>query len=177
MWFPTITNRNAFTLIELIAVISLVSITLFFVAPRMENPFSGSQTRMVSKWISSNVNELRARSIQRQEEWILYIDMDRNRFGIATTSMDNDSMDAAFFPENGEGREKGLDLPQGFRLTSVRFPGEKQQSGGTVALRFYPEGHADRAIIHMTDRRNRTKAYRVEAFLPGVTILDDHARF
>ncbi len=172
-----IKNPHAFTLVEIIAVISLISIVLLFAAPRMDGMLFGDDARKVSKWIILNVADLKEKSVRMQKRFVLTIDMNGNAFRISEAT--GDAADGPF-PDNNikaEAAEKSFDLPQGFRVNSVLFPKERHVDGSTVDVGFYPDGYSDRAIIHLTDRKNRKKSYTIEAFLQRVTIHDDHVQF
>lgn len=170
-------NPHAFTLVEIIVVISLISILLLFAAPKMDGLLLDDDARKVSKWIILNVVDLKDKSVQMQKRFVLTIDMDGNAFRISDASGD---MPDESFPDgeiHAEAAEKTFDLPPGYRVNSVLFSQGRHIAGGAVDVAFYPEGYSDRAIIHLTDRQNRKKSYTIEAFLPHVTIHDDHVQF
>ena len=172
-------NTNAFTLIEIIAVISLMGVMLFFAAPRMEGFLLRNESRLISKWILLNAADLKNKSMQGQKIYFLNIDLDGNRFEIVDAPEkklvnDLEGMNNEFAEEKAE---KSFELPEGYRLNRVLFSKEKRISSGVAAVGFYPQGYSDRAIIHMTDEQNRRKSYIIEAFLPRVKIHDDHVQF
>ncbi len=166
-------NKYAFTLVEIIAVISLIGITLFFAAPRLEGFLFRDESRTVSRWIILNVADLKKKSVQTHQQFVLYIDLDSNSLWIDIASGN------ALSDENvlSETRQQTFELPPGFRINSVLFPPDRRISSGAAAVAFYPNGYSDRAVIHLTDRQNQRKSYIIEAFLPNVSIHDDHVRF
>ncbi len=182
-------HTRGFTLIEIIVVLSLIGIMLFFSAPRMEGFLSKDESRAVSRWIVLNIAELKKTSVETQNAHILYVDLDGNRFQIARSFPENrgedfftasgtETPDAVLSDQTPRETEKTIfELPGGYRLTSVHFSREKLISSGTAAIRFSPKGYSDQAIIHMIDNANRRKSYRIDAFLPKVKIHDDHVTF
>ena len=180
---------RAFTLIEIIVVLSLIGTMLFFALPRMEGFREGADRREVSKWILLNVKHLKNKAVETQTQHVLFIDMDTNRFRIAMQQIaiaEDHIEDSAgeygrysFDPDNTrqEAEEQTFELPQGFRLTSVHYSADHTVTSGTAEIRFHPKGYSDRAIIHVTDRRNRQQSYLVGAFLPHVKIHDEHITF
>ena len=182
-------NTRAFTLIEIIVVLSLIGTMLFFALPRMEGFREGTDRREVSKWILLNVTHLKNKAVETQTQYVLFIDMDTHRFRIAmqkpaipedfpedsSGEYDHDPFD----PDSArqEAEEQTFELPQGFRLTSVHYSADHTETSGTAEIRFHPKGYSDQAIIHVTDRRNRQQSYLVEAFLPHVKIHDEHITF
>lgn len=184
-------NRQAFTLIEVIVVISLMGVMLFFAAPRMDGFLQQDESREVSKWILLNIADLKNKSAQEQKTFILNIDLDGNRFQIIDASAGpseeamaaegamadgfvDETMDGEF---SGENAGKSFELPQGYQLNQVLFSDDRRVSNGVAAVVFYPRGYSDRVIIHITDRQNRRTSYAIEAFLPHVKIHDDHIQF
>ncbi len=178
-------NRQAFTLIEVIVVISLMGVMLFFAAPRMDGFLLQDESRQVSKWIVLNAADLKNKSVQEQKTFILNIDLDGNRFQIidASTGPSEEAMADGFVDEtmdgefSGENAGKSFELPQGYQLNQVLFSDDRRVSNGVAAVVFYPRGYSDRVIIHITDRQNRRTSYAIEAFLPHVKIHDDHIQF
>ncbi len=166
-------NRSAFTLVEIIAVISLISVTLFFAAPRLEGFLFTDESRAVSRWIVLNVADVKKKSVQTQQPFVLYIDLDSNSLWIDHAPGDALSDENVF----SDTRQQTLELPPGFRINSVLFPPDRRISSGAAAVAFYPDGYSDRAVIHLTDRKNHRKSFIIEAFLPHVRIHDDHVRF
>ena len=192
---------RAFTLIEIIVVLSLIGTMLFFALPRMEGFREGTDRREVSKWILLNIAHLKNKAVETQTQHVLFIDLDTNRFRIAMEKPAIGSDNTEDASRNGfddpppassgehdrdplgpddarrEAEEKTYELPQGFRLGAVHYSADHTVTSGTAEIRFHPKGYSDRAIIHLTDRRNRRQSYLVEAFLPHVTIHDEHITF
>ncbi|MGM0453269.1 MAG: pilus assembly FimT family protein [Thermodesulfobacteriota bacterium] len=162
-------NRQAFTLIELIVVISLIGTMLFFAVPRIEQSMFANKTKKVSRWILLNVNSLKDKAVQKQVRHVLHADIDSNRFWISHAAMPEDLL--------ADAREKGFSLPDGFRLIDVAFPDDKKVSGGTAAINFYPKGYSDRAIVHLADDNNRRRSYLIESFLPRAKIKHEYVEF
>ena len=178
-----INNRQAFTLLELIVVISLIGTILFFAIPRMDGSLVTNESRNVSKWIILNIAELKDQSVRMQKKMVFHIDMDRNHFQIESGPDDQGSSDRFDdgFDDNATDKqspeENIFKLPAGYRITAVLFSNDKRVSSGTATIRFYPKAYSDRAVIHLADRQNRKRSYVVEAFLPRVMIYEDHVGF
>lgn len=194
-------DARAFTLIEIIVVLSLIGTMLFFALPRMEGFREGTDRREVSKWILLNIAHLKNKAVETQTQHVLFIDMDTHRFRIAmqkpaiADDQTEDGQEIGFGgphpassgeyghdpldPDDGlrEAEEKTFELPRGFRLTAVHYSPDHAVTSGTAEIRFHPKGYSDQAIIHLTDRRDRRQSYLVEAFLPHVTIHDEHITF
>ena len=69
-------NSNGFTLIELIVVISLMGLMLFFTLPRMgDNPFL-DDSKQSSRWLIGKVQMLKESAIREQMQHSLHFDLD-----------------------------------------------------------------------------------------------------
>ena len=164
------TDRRAFTLIELIVVLSLVSIMLFFAVPRIDQSFFSADARKLSSWILLNTKALKNRAVKEQAVYALYVGLDENRLWTGPVS-DRENM-----PGPGEG-EDAFSPAAGARIIDVMFPKDTRISSGTVQIRFYPKGYSDRAIIHVQTGDQTRRSYRIESFLPQVAIRDAYVEF
>jgi general secretion pathway protein H len=165
----TANNRKAFTLIELIVVISLIGVMLFFTVPRLHQSFFTSDSRKFSTWLQLHVKELKNRAVESQVPFILYLDMDENRTWIGHEAMDEEAMETA--------KSKAMALSEGNRLVSVVYPGENRVSDGIAEIRFYPGGYSDRAVIYLETDEHQRLSYEIQSFLPRVRVDDDDVRF
>ena len=166
--FP-LNDRRGFTLIELIVVISLLSIVLFFAVPRIDPALFSPDSRKLSSWLLLNTRDLKSRAVEEQVVYVLYVGLDENRLWTGRASE----------AENGPGPagENAFDLPPGTRVTDVMFPGDTRISSGIARIHFYPRGYSDRAIIHVRTADQTRRSYRIESFLPQVAIRDAYVEF
>lgn len=167
--YPAANNRSAFTLIELIVVITLISVMLFFTVPRLERTFFIKDPRRLSSWLLLNVKDLKSRAVKSQVEQVLYVDLDENKMWTGSANMD-ETAGAGSKPE-------GFSPPPGYRIIDVMFPRDVRVSSGTARIRFYPKGYSDRAVIHVETDENRRVSYVIEPFLPQVTVRDADSQF
>jgi len=64
---------SGFTLIELIAVISIISLMLFFSLPRLDSDRESGDLITVSRWVLVNVQSLKERSVTEQKPYALFV--------------------------------------------------------------------------------------------------------
>lgn len=164
-----LTDCRAFTLIELIVVISLMGTMLYFAIPRLERSFFSGESKKVSQWILINVANLKVKAAQTQKRYILHVDLDSDKFWISDETMAEDDLAGA--------EKNGFDLPEEHKIVDVMYPGDKRVSSGTAEIFFYTKGYCDRAIIHLQDANSTRKSYCIEPFLPRVRIRDAYAEF
>jgi prepilin-type N-terminal cleavage/methylation domain-containing protein len=160
--------RNAFTLIELIVVMALMSILLFFAVPRLDiNIFSDDQ-RDFSTWIIFTVKSLKEISQQEGVHYTLYVDMDNDMFWSGRETEEEE-----LEPQ----KENQYKLADGFQLMDVMLLDAEEQSSGIAEIHFYPKGYSDKAVIHIRDDDNNRNSYVIEPFLSQVKIYDRYHEF
>jgi len=164
-----LTDRRAFTLIELIVVLSLVSILMFFAVPRIDPSFFSTDSRKLSSWLQINTKALKNRAVAEQAVYALYVGLDENRLWTGPAS------DRENIPDPADGDAFAPD--SGSRITDVMFPQDTRISSGTARILFYPKGYSDRAIIHVQTGNQTRKSYRIESFLPQIAIRDAYVEF
>jgi general secretion pathway protein H len=164
-----IAKNQAFTLIELIVVMALMSILLFFSIPRLDINIFSDDNRNFSTWIIFTVKSLKEKAQQDGVRYVLYVDMDNNQMwsGLETK------------PETEESapKENTYKLPEGMRVLDVEFPGMEQKSSGIAEIYFYPKGYSDKALIHIQDKDHNRNSYVIEPFLSEVKIYDHYIEF
>lgn len=163
-------STKAFTLIELIVVVSLISVMLFFAVPRMHGSFFSDDSRKFSGWMLANVKDLKTVAVEKQTTFALYIDMDRNQIWKGPASIKEED-----FPDPED--PKRMSLPRGHRLTDVMFSESVRTADGVARIYFYPRGYSDRAIIHVRKNDGSIISYRIESFLPRVEVVEGHEEF
>jgi prepilin-type N-terminal cleavage/methylation domain-containing protein len=158
-------NNNAFTLIELILVVSLVGITLFFTVPRLHQSFFMPDSRKFTAWMQLNIKDLKNKAVQNGIEFVLCLDLDENRIWTAHALMDEEALEKA--------KSTALELSSDSRLVSVVYPNENRVSDGIAKIKFYPAGYSDRAVVNVETGQYQRVSYEIQSFLPQVRLLDE----
>ncbi len=198
---------RGFTLIELIVVITLISVMMFFAIPRLNTSLLESDSRKVSKWMLLTVKALKNKAVRQQIPLLLQVDLDNHKLWTAvdfqTTDQPADPLSGPVFGpmsgkmkalEGNDSRETGSEaggklklleaakgeefkLPDGFRLLDVLFPGKVPISTGIATIRFYPKGYSDQVMIHLADDHADRITYEIKPFLPLLHIHDGYIEF
>ena len=176
-------NNQAFTLIELIVVITLISIVLAFSLPKLNVSFVTDHQRKLSTWIVLTVKSLKENALREQAGYVFYLDFDNQQMWTAKdapaeeTSKKEDAGKEQAAEEKKTPEEDKYSLPEGYRLMDVEFSDDQKLKEGIVSIHFYPKGYSDKAIIHIQDTDDNRYSYLIESFLPHVKIHEEYIDF
>lgn len=175
-------NNQAFTLIELIVVITLISIVLAFSLPKLNISFVTDHQRKLSAWIVLTVKSLKEASLREQIPYVLYLDFDNQQMWTAKETTEQEKAEEEKAPEKSDKEKETSEaskysLPEGYRLMDVAFVDDQKIKEGIVPIHFYPKGYSDKAIIHIQDADNNRYSYLIESFLPHVKIREEYIEF
>jgi prepilin-type N-terminal cleavage/methylation domain-containing protein len=162
-------GKSGFTLVELIAVIALISLMFFFTLPRFEGAVISDDIRKVSRWLIAKVQMLKHSAVKDQKNYVLYIDLDDRRLWVADQAADEEAVE--------EAAKKGYGLPDEVDVTEVAFPDGENLVSGRVRIVFYRNGYSDKAIIHIRDNDDRQMSLMIEPFLSQVKVFDEYVGF
>ncbi|MEE8430961.1 MAG: type II secretion system protein [Candidatus Desulfatibia sp.] len=158
-----------FTLIELIVVISLISLILFIAIPRFQSTVFTDNTKKTSRWIIGKVQSLKTRAVRDQNLYILNVDMDSNSMWVTHASMTEDELQNA--------SQNTYQLPGDVRVLEVEYPHDNKIEGGRADIYFYAKGYSDMAIIHIENSDSEQFSFRIEPFLQQVKMFPGYVGF
>jgi prepilin-type N-terminal cleavage/methylation domain-containing protein len=162
-------NHRGFSLIELVAVISILSIMLFLTLPGFDIFSRQDDLKGAARWIMGQVPGLKTKAMEDQKAYILTLDLDNNTMMVSSGE------------PLAEGEErpvlKSHPLSEAVRLKEVSFPGAGLITSGRPEIRFYPKGYCDQAIIHIQDENNHSFSLVIEPFLNTVALVEGALEF
>jgi prepilin-type N-terminal cleavage/methylation domain-containing protein len=104
---------SGFTLIELIVVISLMGLMLFFTLPRLgDNPFL-DDSKQSSRWLIGKVQMLKESAIREQKQHSLHFDLDSGRIWETNESMSPEDIENTAL-------NSSYSLPDELSISSIR---------------------------------------------------------
>ena len=162
-------TSRGFTLIELIVVITLISMMMVFTMPNIRNAVLTDKNRKISNWITAKITSLKGKAVQTRQRQTLHLDTAEGRMWITDASMDEETLDTA--------EESGFELPEGYILSDVEFPEKGTVSTGAAEIRFFPAGYSDKALIHIEDEEGNPMTFAVEPFLHDVKRFESYVEF
>lgn len=156
-------------MIELVVVISLISIMLFFAIPRFQGSVLTENTKKFSRRLITTIRSLKAAAVRDQTDYKLNVDLDAGKFWVTRATMSDE--------ERLKAEQDGYRLPDDVRIVDIEFPLNEKITGGQVGINFYAGDYSDKAIIHIEDDRRRQQSFLIEPFLPGVKLYDEYFEF
>jgi prepilin-type N-terminal cleavage/methylation domain-containing protein len=166
---PKFRQNNGVTLIELIVVISLISLMFFFAIPRIQVDVLSNNTRKVSQWIMLNVSALKEKAVHDQKRYVLHLSLDSNRLWVTDDTLSAEELEDA--------AAMGYNLPEDIKLLDVEYPDKEKISVGRADIYFYKKGYSDKAIIHVTNNHNEVLSFLIEPFLSRVRLYNKYLEF
>ena len=166
------TTRNrqcrGFTLIELIVVISLFGLMLFFSLPRIQNNPFLDDSKKSARWLVGKVQVLKESAIRDQKQYSLHFDLDSGRIWETNESMSQEDH------ENAE--LNSYALPDDVRIVDVEYPAKEKITTGQTEITFYKAGYTDKAFIHMQEGETYL-SFLIEPFLSNIQVIEEYVAF
>jgi prepilin-type N-terminal cleavage/methylation domain-containing protein len=166
---PGFERIKGFTLIELVVVISLISIMLFFAVPRFQNNVLSDSTKEVSRWILLKIPYIKERAVREQKKYVLHVSFESNKLWITNEAMQQEALQSA--------ETNGYTLPEDIKLLDVEYPDKEKISTGEADIYFNKEGYSDKAIIHLENDDDEKFSFLIEPFLSQVRLYNTYTEF
>ena len=165
---PRSGQAEGFTLIELIVVLALMGLMLFFSLPRLQNNPFLDNSKQSSRWLIDKIQALKENAIRDQKMYTLHFDLDSGRIWETNESMSQDDIESAVL--------NSYALPDDLRIVDIEYPTRGKINSGQAAITFYKAGYTDKALVHMQDG-DTYLSFLMEPFLPNVQFFEKYASF
>ncbi len=178
-------GNGGFTLLELIIVISILSIIGLVVFPRISSFLQGERGRFVlltgiiaktfdDAFLRGNMNYCVIHLNQGNAEMTEYDDRIFSRKnGISVVTL---APDGKFF-ESPNRLLKYQSFPDSFRFEEVLLENGESAAQGNVLIPFYPAGYADNAILHILVNGSDRWSVRIYRFKKEAKIISGYVTF
>lgn len=160
---------NGFTLIELIVVISLIGLMLFFTLPRFgDNPFL-DDSKQSSRWLIGKVQMLKESAIRQQKQHSLHFDLDSGQIWETNESMSPEDIENTVLNSR-------YSLPDDLRIIDIEYPHKGKVYSGQAEITFYKAGYTDKVLVHMQEG-DVYLSFLIEPFLSNVQFFEEYTGF
>ncbi len=157
-------NNRAFTLIELIVVMMLVSAMLLIALPSLKDTISAYPIRVEARKLVERIEEVRSRATREQIDHMLHVDIDKGRFWACRKS------DPAELQQ--QSGNKAWTLPDGIRVSGIITGNGKVQKSGEAQILFSGQNYAQPAIIHLL-RDKLSVSLTISPLMNDVEVRDE----
>jgi Tfp pilus assembly protein FimT len=153
---------------ELIVVMTLIGMMLFFSLPRLDhNPFL-DDTKKNARWLMGKLQILRENAVRDQKQYSLHFDLDSGRLWETNESMSPEDLESAEL--------QSYALPEGMRIIDLEYPARGKINSGQAQILFYKGGYSDKVLIHLQSGENH-QSFLIEPFLAEIKIFEKYASF
>ena len=135
-------NRSAFTLLELVVVLFIVSLFATLVVPRIGAFFSHGDTNKAIRQIKGVVRYLTGMSASTRTPYRLHYDLDEGRCWVSRQGEEGG------FTKEQEMLTRPLHLPKGVRFQDISTP-RGVYTEGEAYTDFFPTGWVEDTLIHI----------------------------
>lgn len=145
-----------FTLIELSIVVFIFAIITGIAIPKLRD-VTGVELSSSTRRLSNTIRYLYEEAALRGHVLALVFDLEHQTYWVARQDPSTGE-----FVEDDSVLSRRVELPPDVEIADVVLPGTGKIDGGIVPTYFYPEGFADRAVIHLVDAGDRAYTLRVD---------------
>ena len=156
---------QGFTLIELILVIFLLSLTLYFAIPNFSKTILLDNFEKTKNFITLNTQNLKEKSIKYNRQYQMVIDIDLDKIWIIHEQMDEKKIESAM--------KNAFTIPDDLDIIAIDFFGNDKITTGQTQIVFYKKGYSNHASIIIKNSSQEIKSLIIEPFLYSVKIIDN----
>ena len=161
-------GETGFTIIELVIVLVIAGVLLFFALPTFQNVhFFSNPENALGKTIQL-IDSLKRKAMTDGRDYVMHVDIAAGLIWVSDDAMDQETMKAA--------REKGIRFPGDTRLLDVEFPGAMPLASDDIRIRFRRQGYSDMALIHLQAEEGDV-TLKIEPFLSRVELENRSVSF
>lgn len=162
--------HQGFTLIELTAVIILISLIMFVAMPRLTGFRFQRDLKSVARSLKAAVQTMRSKSIATGTNTVLYFDLEKKTFWGTYEEQTPDAL---------TGESKGYiispyHLPEGIRFIDASNINNPKINSGILSTLFNSKGVLEETVIHLADTKNRMLTIIINAYTGRFLLYDEY---
>ncbi len=153
---------SGYTLIELIVVITIISLLLMFSFPMFKKTTLFSPSNADAGDLVRLISDLKKRAVRLSIDFTLNIDTTSENIWVTDSTMDSAEMMTA--------KRKGAKLSTQIEILDVEYKGDIENQAMEYKIKFSKQGYCDFALIHIKED-HIYKTIVLEPFLSQVQLL------
>jgi prepilin-type N-terminal cleavage/methylation domain-containing protein len=155
--YPAANGAKGYTLIELSLVILLIGIIIAFALPRLGD-LGDSRLKSAARQLAGNIQSTFDEAVYRKQDFDVIYDITQGNYRVIVSPSDEESPVGAEDAVSDEGPKapvtfKKAALPDKVRFKDISTERVEKATEGQVTAHFFPEGWAEKTLIHLTDDR------------------------
>ncbi len=158
-------GEEAFTLLELLVVCTLISIMLAVTVPTMRDTVFTDPLRVSTRKIIGTVKGLRERAIREQQEIELNYNIGEGRLWYEENVQN----------QNIEQKKTEIELPDSVKIVEVWTKTEGRIYFGSSVLWISKQGYMDKTVITLGDDDETTVSIIISPFLGSFKVVDNYS--
>ena len=141
---PNCKEEQGYTLIELSIILILIGIILIFALPKLDS-IGDAGLRAAARELAGTIQSLFDESILKREPYQIMFDIGERTYSIVEKSLNEETSEVI------DTTQKRVTLPDKIYIKDIVTPLDGKISEGGITIRFYPDGFADKNIIHISN--------------------------
>lgn len=147
-----------FTMLELVVVVSLLTLFTMMIVPLYGYSMSRMESRSSRNNLTALIDFVQQRAVVESREFRIYFDEEERAFWVMALAGMNE--DEPWFDHVTEHYGRRQHLPNHLEFTAL--PRRRDRELEAQYLAFYPNGASDRAVIRVADERGGDAGYTIE---------------
>ena len=162
---------KGFTLLELVVVLLILGVFISVIPLRIESFFTGGDLQVAGRMIAGRIQELRGRAASSRIPQMLGLDIDRNEIYAVEDAGSGRQGSTGLIPA-AQAEPRRFSIPDGVRIEDVVVRGRGKTQMGEARIRFFANGTAERALIHLRSEPDMVVTLAVNPLTGEVKIHD-----
>lgn len=161
-------GKAGFTLIELVIVMVIAGVLLFFALPAFQDVHFFSDPKNALGKTIQLIDALKRKAVIDNRDYVMHVDIAAGIIWVSDDTMDPETIKIA--------RENAIRFSGDTLVLDVEFPGAMPLASDDVQIRFRRQGYSDMALIHLQGEANDI-TLRIEPFLSRVELENRSVSF
>ena len=164
-------NNNAFTLLELIVVMVLITLVTSFAVPQIANFLYADQLKMSARKLVGLINQSAQLAQRQQSPYLLKYSSKERKFTVEPEQVKDDKGQGSKLKKKNDGV---LQLTGKVAVRDVWSFYGGIKNGEDFTLRINGSGYVEPTIIHLRDAESRDMSMLIPPFLGTIQLVDTY---